>query len=1247
MAVAGLVWADPSPINADPYPINKVTRLPLAPSFEEDGRTNAPFPYLWRSSRVLAGFAKGGRVEIGSENGGNLRISLAGANAASEPKGEQPSGTRTLYYLGKSSDWHSDAHFQRIRYREIYRGIDVVFFTTGGQLEFNFEIAPGANPGVIRIRYDGAKPSLVPGGRLEFGGDKFKVVQRRPRAFERRQGRLVRIRCQYRVSGRMVSVALGNYDQTASLVIDPVLIFSTYLGGSGFDSINGATADAAGNLYFAGATSSGSLTNPSTPVRSSNDAFVAKLNSTATQVLYLIYLGGSGNDSANSVAVDSSGNAYVTGVTASSNFPVTRGALTQTEAGLEDAFVAKLNSKGQLQYSTYLGGSTSDYGLSIAVDGTGAVYVAGQTTSSNFPITTGAFETTYQGGVSDCFVSKLNSAGSALVYSTLVGGSGLDLCSGIAVDATDQAYVTGTTYSPNFPLQGAIETSLAGSASAFVAKINPSGTALVYSSYLGGSGTDNGNAIAVDSSGSAYVAGNTSSVDFPVTPGVFQSALKGIYNAFVVKLSPSGGSLVYATLLGGTSTDTARSVAVDPSGRAILGGYTDSVNFPVVSAVQAALGGNYDAFATVVDPAGATLVLSTYLGGSGEDLALAVVPAPGSVLFLAGMTDSNNFPLKSALQASPSLPPDAFLSEMSYAALAPVSVSPSSGTGSSQTFAFLFSDSAGASDITVIQVGFNTVAAGTNSCFVFFTAATHLIYLATNSGAFQGGVALGTSTTLQNSQCSLNVAASSVSLSGNNLTLNLALSFKPSFAGTQNIYMYVQNATVASGFTQEGTWTVPAAVSGPLPVSVTPNSGTGSSQTFAFLFSDPAGASDITVVQLGFNTAVSGTNSCFVFFTAATHLIYLASNAGAFQGGVVLGTSTTLQNSQCSVNVAASSVSLSGNNLTLNLALSFSPAFAGAQNIYMYVQNATVANGFTQEGTWTVPAAASGPLPVSVTPSSGNGSSQTFAFLFSDPAGASDITVIQLGFNTAVAGTNSCFVFFTAATHLIYLATNAGAFQGGVALGTSTTLQNSQCSVNVAASSVSLSGNNLTLNLALSFSLSFAGTQNIYMYVQNATIANGFTQEGTWKVPAAVSGPLPVSVTPSSGTGSSQAFAFLFSDPAGASDITVIQLGFNTAVAGTNSCFVFFTAATHLIYLATNAGAFQGGVALGTSTTLQNSQCSVNVAASSVSLSGNNLTLNLALSFSPAFAGPQNIYMYVQNATIANGFTQEGTWKVP
>jgi beta-propeller repeat-containing protein len=808
LAVAGFLWGESFPTKG----LGQVS-LPLAPSFEENASVNNSIRYVWRKSQVLAGFGNGGAVSIRFGGEANAQISFVGANGRSEPRGECKSQRKSYYYVGISHNWHADEHFDCVRYPEIYPGIDLVFVTSQGQLEYNFEVAPGADPSVIRIRYDGLTPSLVRGGNLEVGEGSFKIVQLRPQAFQPGQNHLLRIHCHYRVTGHEVSIELASHNKEAPLVIDPILVFSTYLGGSGLDAIYGVATDAAGNLYVTGETSSGNLTNPVVPARPYFDAFVAKLNSTATQVLWIVYLGGSGDSSGKAIAVDASGDVYATGATACPNFPVTTGALSATAPGPEDAFVAKLSTSGNLQYSTYLGGTKSDFGFSIAVDAVGAAYVTGQAESPTFPVTTGAFQTVNHGGISDCFVSKLNAMGSALVYSTLLGGSALDLCSGIAVDASGAAYVTGTTYSTDFPLQAALQGSLLGTANGFLTKINPAGTGLVYSTYLGGSGTDNGNAIGVDSSGNAYVAGTTSSIDFPASAGAWQTALYGLYNAFALKVSPNGSTLVYSTLLGGSGSDTAVSLSVDQAGRAILAGYTNSPDFPVARPLQSTASGSFDAFISVLDPTGASLIFSSYLGGTGDDRAYAVLAAPGDSLYLAGTSASSNFPTANAIQTSLSAGYDAFIAELNYVNFgppAPVSVTPASGSGSSRTFALAFSDAAGASDILSAQIIINSSLARASGCSLYFYAGgANVVYLANDAGTFQSSLSIGGSGTMQNSQCAVNAGASSVALSGNTLTLNLALSFTPAFAGTQNVYMYVQNATLGSGWAQNGTWTVP------------------------------------------------------------------------------------------------------------------------------------------------------------------------------------------------------------------------------------------------------------------------------------------------------------------------------------------------------------------------------------------------------------------------------------------------------
>jgi hypothetical protein len=289
----------------------------------------------------------------------------------------------------------------------------------------------------------------------------------------------------------------------------------------------------------------------------------------------------------------------------------------------------------------------------------------------------------------------------------------------------------------------------------------------------------------------------------------------------------------------------------------------------------------------------------------------------------------------------------------------------------------------------------------------------------------------------------------------------------------------------------------------PAPASVTPNSGSGSSQTFAFAFTDPNGASDISSTQMDIGATLSATGSCYFYYARGSNALYLATDAGAWQGPLTVGSAGTLANSQCTVNAATSSVSASGDTLTLSLALTFTTGFTGAKNIYMEVRNATQDSGWSTQGAWTVASggeSASPPAPVSVTPKTGSGSSETFAFAFSDGNGAADIASAQLDISGTLSATGACYLYYSRGANAIYLANNAGAWQGPLTVGSAGTLQNSQCSVNAGTSSVSMSGNTLTLNLALSFTGAFAGAKNIYMEVQNA-VNSGWSLHGAWTVP--------------------------------------------------------------------------------------------------------------------------------------------------
>jgi hypothetical protein len=462
--------------------------------------------------------------------------------------------------------------------------------------------------------------------------------------------------------GNAYGFALGSsYDPRHPLVIDPGIEYSTFLGGSGSDRADGVAVDAAGSAYVTGRANSGFPTTAGAFDTSSNgggDAYVTKLNAAGSALEYSTYIGGAtAGDSGLAIAIDGTGRAYITGSTGSTDFPTTAGAYDTTynaASGAANAFVTKLSPDGSsLDYSTYLGGfNTSgffDVGWGIGVDSTGAVYVAGDADSTNFPTTPGAFDTTQNGSV-DAFVTKLNPAGSALVYSTFIGGTSFDSSTALAVDGSGNAYIAGYGTSTDYPTTaGAFDTSYNQGWDVFVTKLNSSGTALSYSTYLGGATYDEARGITVDGADSAYVTGHTFSSAYPTTAGAFDTSYDnsvGGSDAFVTKLDASGGSLSYSTFLGGSGDDLGEGITVDGSGRAYVTGYTEATNFPTANATDATYnGGTSDAFVTKLRPAGGSLDFSTYLGGSSPDqgYGIAAHGATGTV-YVAGQTNSSGFP---------------------------------------------------------------------------------------------------------------------------------------------------------------------------------------------------------------------------------------------------------------------------------------------------------------------------------------------------------------------------------------------------------------------------------------------------------------------------------------------------------------------------------------------------------------------------------------------------------------------------
>jgi hypothetical protein len=586
-------------------------------------------------------------------------------------------GTST-YFRGQGQRVARAATFARTGWKDAWRGIDVAFYGFAGRLEYDVDVAPLADPGRIAFRFSAPRAaSLRRDGSiaLEVGGRTVRELP--PIAYQFRRGVRRRVRCRYILErGGVVRIGLAAYDRRLPLVIDPKFDYSTYLGGSGLDWGAAIAVDSTGSAYVTGTTMSSDF-----PVRSAlkgsnaghNDAFVTKLSADGRSVEYSTYLGGAGNDQGLSIAVDGAGSAYICGTTTSSDFPVSAQAFQRAFASGStggygpDGFVTKLTANGgSLAYSTYFGGSAGDLAEGVAVDRDGNAYVAGTTLSVDFP-TANSIQGRKAGDQydSDAFIAKLNHEGSGLFYSSYLGGRRPDEAKGLAVGRDGSAYVTGLSYSQDFPLvnESRSSPSAQGVPNAFLTSLSPDGRSYRYSTYLGGTGGDVAAAVAVDASGRAYVTGQTSSSDFP-TKNAAQPSPAGSFEGFVMRMA-ADGSLDYSTYLGGTGLDAALAITADPRGRAIVAGKTESADFPARNAVQRAYGGgSSDGFVTELSPDGRSLVFSTFFGGDSADTVFGVAADANGGTYFTGNTGSSNLATPDAFQPNPDGGGDGFIAKL-------------------------------------------------------------------------------------------------------------------------------------------------------------------------------------------------------------------------------------------------------------------------------------------------------------------------------------------------------------------------------------------------------------------------------------------------------------------------------------------------------------------------------------------------------------------------------------------------------
>ena len=662
-----------------------------------------------------------------------LRMTLVGANPASDIQGlDELAGTINYARIPAGSGRPETVpSYARVAYRAIYPGIDLLYYGNGRSLEYDFVVAPGSSPDTIRLSIAGADALRVEAsGELAISTRAGELRMKKPVVYQEHGGRRRAVAGRYVIDGDAIGFRIGAYDRQRPLVIDPVLLYSSFLGGSDAETGTDVTLDAAGNIYVTGYTASLNfpLMNPSQPGKAASwDAFVAKLNPAGTALVYATYFGGDGADVGLGITVDAGGNAYVAGA-----FGIAG------SFGLfdQDVLVAKFSSTGINLYAVTFGSADDDTGFAVAVDAGGYAYVTGKTgAASDFPTTATAFQPDWA-GFNDAFLSVLNPTATTLVYSTYLGGGFGDEGRAIALDAAGDVYVTGGTMGAIPTTVGAFQRDLRGFGDAFVAKLKPylSGSASVaYLTLLGGVGFEVGHSIAVDSTGSAYVTGTTdSSLDFPISAGAFQTVGGGgncgtfdrprdCQDAFVTKLNAAGSALVYSTYLGGLGHDFANGIALDSARNAYVVGQAFAADFPLHNPIQPAKGSLCctDAFVTKFSASGA-VVYSTYVGGAADDSASDVAVDGSGAAYVIGSTSSSNFPLVGPFQGTYRGTGDAFLLKIGDSACS-FSISPSSQS---------FAAAAGSGSISVT--------ASASTCAWTATSAAPWVSITSGSGTGSG-----------------------------------------------------------------------------------------------------------------------------------------------------------------------------------------------------------------------------------------------------------------------------------------------------------------------------------------------------------------------------------------------------------------------------------------------------------------------------------------------------------------------------
>jgi hypothetical protein len=816
-------------------------------------KENSPAPALPIMSRTSCSVASLQTVEL----------ELAGANREALPVGKKALLSYSNYIIGNDPNgWHTRSpHFAEVWYPEVYPGVDLAFYGKGDKLEYDFVVAPRARADRIQFSITGVSQDVREerNGDLIIYANKKTLLMRKPvvlegdtcshaREFESTRGKggcRVLTGGRFRLSRKRgvptsISFVLPHYDHTKTLVIDPVVSFSTLFGGNLGTGASGIQVDSAGDIYILGSTNSTNLGGTSAfqpSLAGDSDAFVAKLSADGSQLIYVTYLGGSKAEFPHGMAVDSSGNVYVTGQTYSSDFPIDHAFQSNNSSGA-GAFVSKLSPDGTtLLYSTYLGGRLSGSGQSIALDNSDEPVVVGWTYANDFP-TLNPIQSVHAAdqGNTDAFVTKLNAQGTALVFSSYIGGNAGDLGQGVAIDTSGNIYVAGITSSSDFPTTGGSFQSTYTASSegnSFITKLNPTGSELSYSTYLAGSQAAG---VAVNAAGNAFVTGLAGISGFPTTAGAFQTSVSTVVlntHAFVSELNATGSSLVYSTYIAGSDIDSANAIAVDKMGNAYVTGVTHSQDFPLQAPVQASKFPSVPAaFVSMLNPSGSNLVFSTYLGGGadgyGDQQGYGIAVDGSGNIYAAGETTTPGFPIVNAIQSALTGSGDAFIVKFLYEPAPVLSFSSSTLSFSAEVVGVASPQQ----DITVTNTGgaplmVSSIASvgdfsATNTCSSSIAAGANcriqVVFTPTQFGTRTGQLSIASNAT---------IVPQTISLTGSGQDFSLMGSPGTNTVTAGKAATYTLNVSPNGGFNQKVSFTCTGAPNGAVctvsPASVTPD----------------------------------------------------------------------------------------------------------------------------------------------------------------------------------------------------------------------------------------------------------------------------------------------------------------------------------------------------------------------------------------------------------------------------------------